>query len=224
MATQARVSSTEALETFRAALIVFVGKARRSVDDVGDDVRRTRQWLQFEQRARWESELRRRTKLLKQAQQELASVRFGGQHQESAAMARQVAVTRAKRAVDEAENKIKKVKGWGQNFEHATDPIYKRLGNIQHVLDQDLPRAITYLSSIQRTLADYAQTTVSTDATDFASATFAPPSAPTPPDEAQPVPASAADAEPTPAEPAAATHPAESERTEPAPAEIGSRP
>jgi hypothetical protein len=166
MGTQARVSSIEALESFRAALILFVGKGRRSLDDVGDEVRRTRQWLQFEQRTYWQGELRRRTKALQQAQQELSSARFSG-HQESAAMARQATVNRAQRALAEVEDKLKKVKGWSQNFDHAVDPVYKRIGGLQHVLDHDLPKAIIYLASVQRTLADYAQTAAPTDATDF---------------------------------------------------------
>ena len=207
MATQARVSSTEALESLRAALIVFVGKGRRALGDVGDEVRRTRQWLQFDQRASWEGEVRRRTKALQQAQQELASVRFAG-HQESATMARQAAVNRAQRALSEAEDKRKKVKGWSQNFDHAVDPVYKRIGGLQHVLDHDLPKAIIYLASIQRTLAEYAKTSVATDATDFA-ATFARPGAP---GEA-PVEAEAG---------AATTNPADDAAGEPAPPEADS--
>src|ERR1700722_5255165 len=104
MANQARVTSTDALESFRAILIFFLGKARRSIDDVSDDVRRTRQWLQHDQRVFWEGELRRRIKAQDQAQAELASARLGGSNQESALMARQAALNKAKRAVGEAED------------------------------------------------------------------------------------------------------------------------
>src|SRR5271156_6038224 len=130
MANQARVTSTDALESFRASLIVFLGKARRSLDDVGDEVRRTRQWLQHDQRILWEGELRRRTKALEAAQQELMSVRLAS-HQESALMARQAAVNKAKRALTEAEDKIRKVKTGNQNFDQAADPIVKRLESIR---------------------------------------------------------------------------------------------
>lgn len=76
MGNQARVTTTDAFESFRASLILFLGKARRSVDDAGDEVRRTRLWLQHDQILHWDGEIRRRTKTLDQAQQELRSAQF----------------------------------------------------------------------------------------------------------------------------------------------------
>ena len=156
MANQARVTSTDALEAFRASLIVFLGKARRSLDDVSDDVRRTRQWLQHDQRILWEGELRRRTKALEAAQQELMSVKLAS-HQESALMARQAAVNKAKRALVEAEDKLRKVKVWNQNFDHSADPIVKRLEGIRELIDHDMPKAISYLVNVQRILDAYTE-------------------------------------------------------------------
>ena len=155
MANQARVTSTDALESFRASLIVFLGKARRCVDDVSDDVRRTRQWLQHDQRLFWEGELRRRAKALEQTQQELMSVRLAS-HQESALMARHAAVNQAKRALGEAEDKLRKVKMWSQNFDNRADPVAKRLESLRELLNQDMPKAISYLANAQRTLEAYA--------------------------------------------------------------------
>jgi len=155
MANQARVISTEALELFRASLIVFLTKARRAVDDSTDEVRRTRQWLQQDQRMFWEGETRRRAKALERAEQELMSVRLA-QHRESALINRQMAVNQAQRALHEAEARVRKVKGWCQNFDHCADPIVKKLESLRQVLDQDMPKAITYLSTAQRTLEAYA--------------------------------------------------------------------
>jgi chromosome segregation ATPase len=155
MANQAIVTSTEALESFRASLIVFLAKARRSVDDASDEVRRTRQWLQQDQRAHWEGEFRRRTKQLEQARQELMSVRLAS-HQESALMARQVAVAKAQRDLAEAEGKLRKLKSWNQNFDTSADPIIKRMEKLRQALN-DLPKAIAYLVSVQKTLEAYAE-------------------------------------------------------------------
>ena len=65
--TQANITSLEALDSFRSSLIVFLTKARRSLDEAGEEVRRTRQWVQHDQRTHWEGEFRRRTKQLEQA-------------------------------------------------------------------------------------------------------------------------------------------------------------
>jgi hypothetical protein len=157
MANQARVTSTEALESFRASLIVFLSKARRSVDDVGDNVRRTRQWLQHDQRTHWEGEMRRRTKALEQAEHELMSVKLGAtNHQQSALMARQAAVNKAKRALQESEDKLRVVKKWAQNFDRSAEPAVRRLESLRELLNQDMPKAITFLTTAQRTLEAYA--------------------------------------------------------------------
>jgi DNA repair ATPase RecN len=155
MATQAKVTSTEALESFRASLIVFLSKARRSLDDASDEVRRTRQWLQHDQRTHWEGEFRRRTKQLEQAQQELMSARIAS-HQESALMARQMAVAKAQREVAEVEGKLRKLKAWNQNYDSCADPVIKRMDRMRQSLDE-LPKAIAYLASVQKTLEAYAE-------------------------------------------------------------------
>jgi len=157
MATQAKITSTDALETFRAALIVFLAKARRSLDDASDEVRRTRQWLQNDQRVHWEGEFRRRMKKLEQAQQELMSARLGASaNQQSALMARQMAVAKAQHEVTEVEGKLRRLKAWSQNYDTAADPIVKRMERLGQSL-AELPKAISYLVSVQKTLEAYAE-------------------------------------------------------------------
>ncbi len=154
MGTQARVATTDAFESFRASLVVFLGKARRAVDDAGDEVRRTRGWLQHDQYIHWEGELRRRTKLLDQAQQELRSAQFTG-NRDSALMQRQAAVTKAMQSVDEAGAKLRCVKKWNQSYDNNADPILKRLEGIRQYLEIDLPKAVAYLNSARETLERY---------------------------------------------------------------------
>jgi hypothetical protein len=152
MADQARITSTEALETFRAALIVFTTKARVSVADASDAVKRTRQWVQHDQRVHWDGEYRRRKKQLEQAQAELISV--NGAHQQAARMARQMAVAKAQREVADAEAKLRKLKSWSQNYDGLADPILKRIDRLGQTLN-DMPKAAAYLVAVQRALADY---------------------------------------------------------------------
>ena len=60
MPDRAHVTSVEALESFRANLIVYLSKARPTLDEVSSDVQRIQGWLENEQRTHWENELRRR--------------------------------------------------------------------------------------------------------------------------------------------------------------------
>jgi CHASE3 domain sensor protein len=157
MSNQAKVSSIEALEAFRSALIVFLTKARCVVDDSSEEVSRMRQWIQHDQRTHWEGEFRRKSKQLDQAKAELMSVRLGAAaHQESARMSRQMAVAKAQRELAEVEGKLRKLKGWGQNYDTATDPILKRMDKLRLGLD-DMPKAIAYLANIERALNAYAE-------------------------------------------------------------------
>ena len=156
MAIQARVTSTEALESFRASLIVFITKARVSVDDVSDEVRRMRSWLQNDQPRLWESEIKKRSKKLEQAQAELQSAQFAG-GRESAVMVRQAAVNRAKQAVAEAEDKLRRIKKWSMNYDNATSPIAKKMESFREIVMTDLPKAVAHLDSVQRALEAYAE-------------------------------------------------------------------
>lgn len=156
MGNQAKVSSIEALEMFRAKMVIFLTKARRSVNDAQDEARQTRMWLQHDRVVHWEAEIRKRSRTLDQAEQEFMSARLT-KNNETALMVRRAAVDKAKRALDEAQNKLRRVKQWAQSFDNAADPIVKRLESLREYLDQDMPKAVAYLTSVERTLAAYAE-------------------------------------------------------------------
>ena len=67
MAEKAQITSVEAIEAFRAKLIVFLGQARPVMDEVGNEMSRARFWLQEEQRRFWEQQLRLRARRLEEA-------------------------------------------------------------------------------------------------------------------------------------------------------------
>jgi hypothetical protein len=155
MGTQAKVTSVDALDSFRASLIVFVTKARQSVDGVRDQVRRTRNRLQTDLRMHWEGEIRRRRRILDQKQQELYSARLSGLT-ETVTM-RQAVVRKAKAAVDEAEEKLRNVKAWNRNFDGVADPLLKKLESFREYLDHEMPDAITFLYRVREILDAYAE-------------------------------------------------------------------
>ena len=61
MSERAQVRSVEAIESFRAKLIVFMTKARTDVEEVSDEVQRVRVWLESDRRTHWDRECRKRT-------------------------------------------------------------------------------------------------------------------------------------------------------------------
>jgi len=76
MPERAHVTSVDALESFRSALIIYLSKARPALDEVNADVMRTRVWLEDEQRTHWENEFRRRARALQEAQAALFSAKL----------------------------------------------------------------------------------------------------------------------------------------------------
>ena len=161
---QVKITSIDALEDFRAHLILFLTKASRSVNEVLDEVNRTRFWIQNDQRMHWEREFRRRTKVLEQAEQELMSARLSGLRQTTSIQ--QAAVLKAKRSLAESEEKRRMVKRWNRDFDACADPLTKKLESIRAFLDQDLPKGVSYLANAQKTLEAYTQVPAPSDKSD----------------------------------------------------------
>ncbi|RBP38567.1 hypothetical protein DES53_11185 [Roseimicrobium gellanilyticum] len=155
MADQAKVTSLDALDSLRAASIIFMTKARTAVDQGSDEVRRARYWLEHDRRPHWESQLKRRTANLHRAEQELLSAKYS-EFNDTQTMQRS-AVRKAKEAVVEAEDKLRRIKGWLRNFDTSFDPLTKKLDVLRQYLDNDLPKAVAHIVQIQRTLESYAE-------------------------------------------------------------------
>ncbi len=152
---KAVVTAVDALEAFRAELVLYVSKARPTLEEVSADVLRVRLWLENDQRTYWENELRRRSRALEEAQQALFSARISNLRDETASEV--TAFHRAKRARMEAEEKLRLLKRWKRDFENRVQPLLKQTEKLHTVLASDLPKAIAYLAQAVRTLDAYAE-------------------------------------------------------------------
>jgi len=156
MAEQAKITSVEAIETFRAALILYLSQARPALEEVSAELIRTKTWLQNDQRRTWETELRKRQKKMEEAQQELFSARLSS-FQETTSL-QVMAVQRWQRGVREAEEKIARLKKWDRELENRSEPLLKQAEQFQTFLTTELPKAIAYLSETVKILEAYADT------------------------------------------------------------------
>ncbi len=154
MPQKAQVRSIGAIEAFRSQLIVYLSQARPALEEAAADVMRTRSWLENDQRGYWENQIRRRTKDLEQIQQALFSARLSNLRKESAAD--QLAFHRAKRALEEAETKLRAVKKWAREFDNRVQPLLKQTEKLHTVLSHDMVNAVGYLTQTLNTLAAYA--------------------------------------------------------------------
>ena len=154
MAERAQVTSFEAVESFRADLIVFLSRARAVLEEASDDVVRTRLWVQNDQRRLWEGETRVRYQKLEEVRAELFSAQLSQFHESTALCL--MAVQRAERANREAEAKMAVLKKWDRDLENRTDPLVKQVTQFHSFLATDMKRAVAYLDQVVKTLEAYA--------------------------------------------------------------------
>jgi hypothetical protein len=160
MPERARVTSLEVIEAFRARLIVYREKAARVLDEVNDEVSRTRVWLESDRQNFWQNEIRRLTREAEQRQQELFSAQLSGLLE--ASVLQQAAVQKARRAIRGAEDKLKQVKQWQRQFDHRVEPPARQVEKLRHTLSHDLGQAVAWLNEMTRTLSAYAELSPST--------------------------------------------------------------
>ena len=155
MPDRAKVTSLEAIEAFRAKLIIYRDKAGRVLDEVSDEVIRTRLWLETDRLTHWESQIRRLTRELEQRQQELFSAQMSGLRE--ASYMQQVAVQKAKRAIRDAEEKMQTVKHWRRQFDHQIEPPARQVEKLRHTLGHEMGMAVAWINELTKTLSAYAE-------------------------------------------------------------------
>ena len=154
MPDQAHVTSSEAIEFFRAALITYAAKGRPLLEDACDEVFRTRDWLESDRRLHWETQVRRRTRALEEAQAALFGARLSNLRDTRAS--EHMAVERAKRSLAEAEEKLKLVKRWVLEFDQRAQVLVKDLEHVRSLIATEMPRAAAHLSQIVHRVEAYA--------------------------------------------------------------------
>jgi hypothetical protein len=155
MAEHANISSIDALEAFRADLIQYVEKARVALEDAEGEVRRMRSWLDVDRTGHWGRELKQRTKQLEQAEAELYNVTLTSP-QESHAF-QKMAVLKARRRVEDAEDKMRVLKHWRQTFDNRTTPLLRQLDPMFFQVGRHIPKGIHALGESIKALQTYAE-------------------------------------------------------------------
>jgi len=166
MSDQAEVTSIDAIADFRTALLIYISKVRPLLDDTADEVFRTREWLRTTQRIHWENQVRSRTRELSDAQQALFSAELAKLRPPSSAEI--MAVQKAKRALDAAEEKLRTIKKLASSFEKEAVPRLKQVENLRSAVATDLQDAAHFLDRIVGTLDQYVNSAVSSNRVNLA--------------------------------------------------------
>lgn len=163
MAESANIRSIEAIEAFRSKLIVYSHRAENTIDEVSEELKRLRQWLQHDGPTFWKREAQQRKRKLDDAQHLLFGARLSPARESTSS--ERLAVDKAKRRYDEAADKLQALRMWNSKFDHAAAPLIKELGKFSTTLDAEMPKATAHLKQVVTTLSEYAETTMN-DAND----------------------------------------------------------
>ncbi len=155
MPDEAKVRSIDELDAFRSDLIVFVSKARKAIDSVSDEIRRTRLWVETDRGPFWQAQVKKRTRALEQAQGELMTARMSAFVDNPVLQQQQV--RKAKAALEEAEQKVQRCKHWSRSFDSTVQPLAKKLESVTQFIDYDMPQAVQFMAQIIRILDQYAE-------------------------------------------------------------------
>ncbi|MES2707280.1 MAG: hypothetical protein V4726_11830 [Verrucomicrobiota bacterium] len=153
MADEANIRSLDALESLRAALIIYQAKAKRALDTAMEEAKAAQRWVREEQRRHWEQEIRKWDRLLERAKAELMTVRLSALADHT--VMQREAVKKAERALSHAKEKLLFVKKWSRDMDTALGPHLRRLESVREHFQHDLPKATAWLHQAQITLADY---------------------------------------------------------------------
>ena len=155
MPDRAKVTSLEAIEDFRAKLVVYRDKARRVLDEVDHDVTRSRVWIENERPNYWQNQIRLRTRTLEQCQSELFSAELSGLRDSS--YVQKAAVQKARQSISDAEEKLKITGQWARLFDHRVETPARQVEQLRQLLDHDLGKAVMWLNELIKSLGAYAE-------------------------------------------------------------------
>jgi len=152
---EANVTNIEALERFRSSLVLFLERAGFALDEVSEEVKRTRIWLQTEQAMKLTHEMKRRQREMEQLEQEMFTARLSDLAQKKTGM--QMQINKKRREIHELEGKIRAVKGWLRNFDSVVETEARKAEKLRQQIDIEMARAVTFLTESVRQLRAYSE-------------------------------------------------------------------
>lgn len=153
MSERAQVNDVEALDRFRSRLVVYLERAGQILDEVGEEVKRTRVWLQSERRIELGRILKRAHRQLEALEQEMFSARLSGI--KSAKTGQQMKINRMRRTIREIEEKQQSLRRWTRNFDASIGVELAKVEKLRHVLDTDVANGVRGLAESLRSLDEY---------------------------------------------------------------------
>jgi hypothetical protein len=157
MAGSAKIDSLEAITTLRTALAKFAEEAYAALTSCDAEVQRAANWLESEQRAYWQGQLRTRTDAVTRAKEAVRMKKLfkNAVGQYESAFDEEKALKRAMQQLADAEMKLAAVKRWVPRLQKEAQTYKGLTQRLSTAVHSDLPLAMARLDQLLAKLKEY---------------------------------------------------------------------
>jgi hypothetical protein len=166
---QANVKSIEAVHEFRLKLIVFQQQVNDAVMTMQEQIYQALDWIENDRPRHWNKEVLKAYDGIAEtrAAKETAQMRKEVAGYRPSLIEEKAALRAAKDRLVWCQKKVEQVKQVSINFRHEIDEFQGRMGQLQLLVESELPKMIALLETMLNALEAYAEVrTKSPDETD----------------------------------------------------------
>lgn len=154
---QANVRSTEAIKQFKNALLAYAEDGRVALGAMEMEIRQVRNWLERDQYTYWNAQAKRAREKIAEARTELNRRRLSQSNSDAVSDSDQKEALRiAKQRLEDAEDKIERIKRWRPIFEHALSEYHSQSQPLSDRLSGGLAGSFAVLERMIVALEEYA--------------------------------------------------------------------
>lgn len=156
MSKQARITSVESLDRFRAAVKEFQLSSMRALGSIHQDVQRMQSWIDSDQPPLWRIRIRKIEAEVNNARSDLERAKIS-RPDDSPRMFidMQKALEKARKKQDEAMYRIRLLKKWSRRVEHEGMLLRAGTQSLSSLLEVDMTQLATKLKVLSRHLEAY---------------------------------------------------------------------
>jgi Mg2+ and Co2+ transporter CorA len=156
---RANVKSIEAIRDFRVALIKFAEKITDAVESMKDQVFHAVSWVELEQPRHWHQQELTAYDRVSEAriQLEVSKMRKETADFRPSLIEEKQALRAARRRLEYCRQNVQLVKTAAFKVRHEADEFQGRLGQVDRLLETDLPNMIAMLERMVSSLEAYAE-------------------------------------------------------------------
>jgi hypothetical protein len=162
----ARVDSIDALRHFRVAIIKFAEAANVALSDSEGEVSRTLMWLQMEQPAYWEGQIRKRHEMVQRCKEAVRQKKLfkdsTGRTQSAVDEEKRLAI--AQRKLADAEQRLANTKRHSARLQKEYHMFKGAVMRLTTNVGNDLPNAVATLDRMAQSLDAYVSLTTTAPA------------------------------------------------------------